>query len=94
MKHADVIITTYNGPKILGGTLDGFIGQTQKSFGIIIADDGSGDATRGLSERVAKERNIRITHCWRKDKGFRKARILNKVFHLGSRIIWQRKTYR
>jgi glycosyltransferase involved in cell wall biosynthesis len=44
MKHADVIITTYNGPKILGGTLDGFIGQTQKSFGIIIADDGSGDA--------------------------------------------------
>jgi glycosyltransferase involved in cell wall biosynthesis len=84
MKDTDVIISTYNWSRALERTLYGFIGQTQKRFGIIIADDGSGDATRELLERVAKEQNIRITHCWQKDKGFRKARILNKAVKISN----------
>ncbi len=84
MKDTDVIITTYNWPEALEKTLYGCIGQTQKRFGIIIADDGSDDATRRLLEIVAKKANIRITHCWQKDKGFRKALILNKAVKISN----------
>lgn len=79
MKDTDVIISTYNWPKALENTLYGFIGQSQRNFRIIIADDGSDDTTREVVERISKQANIEIIHCWQRDKGFRRARILNKA---------------
>lgn len=79
MKNIDVILSTYNWPQGLERTLCGFAEQTHKDFRIIIADDGSNETTKNLVEKISKQRNLKIIHCWQEDNGFRKARILNKA---------------
>ncbi len=79
MKLIDVILSTYNYPQALEKTLYGFAVQSYKSFGIIVADDGSNEMTRILLKEIAERTNLKIIHCWQEDKGFRKARILNKA---------------
>lgn len=84
MKNIDIILSTYNWPKALEITLYGFAEQTQKDFRIIIADDGSNETTKNLVEKISKRTNLKIIHCWQEDKGFRKARILNKAVKLSN----------
>ena len=79
MKNIDVILSTYNWPQALERSLYGFAKQTHKSFRLIIADDGSNETTKSLIEKISKQTNLKIIHCWQEDKGFRKARILNKA---------------
>ncbi|MBD3670258.1 MAG: glycosyltransferase family 2 protein [Gammaproteobacteria bacterium] len=76
---ASVIFTTYNHPKWLEKVLWGFSCQTYRDFEIIVADDGSGDETREVIERLCGEINIPIVHLWQEDDGFRKCQILNKA---------------
>jgi glycosyltransferase involved in cell wall biosynthesis len=76
---ASVIFTTYNHPKWLEKTLWGFSVQTCRDFEIIVADDGSDDATREVIERLQPEIDIPIRHLWQPDEGFQKCRILNKA---------------
>lgn len=76
---ASVIFTTYNHPKWLEKVLWGFSIQTHSDFEIIVADDGSGEETREIIERVSKEIEVPIRHIWHEDKGFQKCRILNKA---------------
>ncbi len=76
---ASVIFTTYNHPKWLEKTLWGFSVQTYRDFEIIVADDGSGDETREVIERLQGEIDIPIRHLWQEDDGFQKCRILNKA---------------
>jgi glycosyltransferase involved in cell wall biosynthesis len=74
-----VVITTYNSPEWLKKVLFGYEAQTQKNFSVLIADDGSGEATRAVIE-FFKQRNIlQIEHVWHQDKGFQKCQILNKT---------------
>jgi glycosyltransferase involved in cell wall biosynthesis len=74
-----VVITTYNSPEWLKKVLFGYEAQTQKNFSVLIADDGSGEATRAVIE-FFKQRNIlQIVHVWHEDKGFQKCQILNKT---------------
>lgn len=74
-----VVITTYNSPLWLKNVLLGYEAQTQKNFTVLIADDGSGQATRDVID-LFKSRNIlRIEHYWHEDKGFRKCQILNQA---------------
>jgi len=82
MKNIDVILSTFNWPEALELTIYGFTRQTLKNFIIIIADDGSNEATRKLIESITQQTNLEIIHCWQEDKGFRKARILNKAVKL------------
>ena len=74
-----VVITTYNSPEWLKKVLWGFEAQTTADFTTIIADDGSGDATRAVIEMFQARGKLRIEHIWHEDKGFQKCQILNKA---------------
>ncbi|MCX2720471.1 glycosyltransferase family 2 protein [Lentiprolixibacter aurantiacus] len=74
-----VIVSTYNSEDWLQKVLWGFNYQIFKDFEVVIADDGSGPATRKLIENMAEEVDYPIIHVWQEDKGFQKSRILNKA---------------
>jgi len=57
----------------------GYAVQTTTDFELVIADDGSGPATKQCIEELAKDFPIAIHHVWQEDDGFQKSRILNKA---------------
>lgn len=77
--QASVIFSTYNSEKWLEKVIIGFGVQTFKDFEIIIADDGSREATKSLIDKLRAEIQIPITHVWQEDNGFQKSQILNKA---------------
>tara|TARA_R100000935_G_scaffold21876_3_gene40424 strand:+ start:1704 stop:2525 length:822 start_codon:yes stop_codon:yes gene_type:complete len=79
MSSVSVIISTYNQPEWLTKALWGFEGQTYKEFDIIIADDGSTEATRQVVQKFQQKNTLNITHVWQEDDGFQKTKILNKA---------------
>lgn len=74
-----VIFSTYNAPAWLEKVLWGFFSQTVSDFEIVIADDGSGEETRALIQRLQAVSPIPLHHVWQADEGFQKCRILNKA---------------
>jgi glycosyltransferase involved in cell wall biosynthesis len=76
---ASVIFSTYNSEDWLEKTIIGFSVQTFKDFEIIIADDGSREATKVLIDKLRDEISIPIIHVWQEDNGFQKSQILNKA---------------
>jgi glycosyltransferase involved in cell wall biosynthesis len=74
-----VVITTYNSPAWLKNVLFGFEAQTTTNFTTIIADDGSGQATRDVIEFFQARGKLHIEHVWHPDAGFQKCQILNKA---------------
>lgn len=74
-----VIVSTYNSPDWLAKVLVGYERQSDADFEIVIADDGSGPATRELIERFAARGRLRLRHVWHEDEGFRKWRIVNRA---------------
>jgi glycosyltransferase involved in cell wall biosynthesis len=79
-----VIISTYNAPEWLEKVLWGYECQTYKHFELVIADDGSGEPTRELIERIKKSSSLEIVHVWHEDRGFQKSQILNKAIEASS----------
>lgn len=76
---ASVIVTTYNRPDALKKVLEGLLAQTCLPHEIIVADDGSGASTAAMLVPYLARQDLRITHVWQKDEGFRAARIRNKA---------------
>ncbi|MDO6460451.1 glycosyltransferase family 2 protein [Granulosicoccaceae sp. 1_MG-2023] len=74
-----LIFTTYNSPAWLENVLWGLLYQSDRNFEIIVADDGSGPATREVITRMQALSDIPIRHVWQADEGFQKCRILNKA---------------
>lgn len=74
-----VIFSTYNSPAWLEKVLWGFFNQTVTDFEIVIADDGSGEETRALIQRLQASAPVPLRHVWQEDDGFQKCRILNKA---------------
>jgi len=74
-----VIVTTYNRPDALEAVLEGYLGQTDPDFELIVADDGSGEETRSVVERFAARARFPMRHVWQEDRGFRAAAIRNKA---------------
>lgn len=72
-----VIISTYNNPQWLEKVFWGLSCQTHRPQEIIIADDGSDEATRKLIEQYSHDLPLR--HVWHEDQGFRKTMILNRA---------------
>jgi glycosyltransferase involved in cell wall biosynthesis len=72
-------ITTYNSPTYLELTLLSVLAQTVLPQEVIVADDGSGEATQQLVEQYQSIFPIPLHHCWHPDEGFRVAKIRNKA---------------
>jgi glycosyltransferase involved in cell wall biosynthesis len=58
--------------------LEGLHAQTVDPWEILVADDGSDPATRGLIQRWLPRLAVPLHHVWHEDLGFRKTMILNK----------------
>lgn len=79
-----LIISTYNREDALELTLLSVLRQSELPDEVIIADDGSGQATKDLLEKYRKKFPIPIIHCWHEDLGFRLAAIRNKAIAMAS----------
>ena len=76
--RAGLIITTYNWPEALQLTLASVARQTHAPDEVIVADDGSGPATRAVVEHW-RAAGLPIQHVWQEDEGFRLARSRNRA---------------
>lgn len=74
-----LIVTTYNWPEALKLSLDSIKRQTRMPDEVIIADDGSGAATRQLIERYQSDFPCPLYHSWIPDMGFRAAMSRNEA---------------
>ncbi len=74
-----VIVTTYNWPQALSRVLAGLCAQRYKHMEVIVADDGSNDATAEVVKNYRAKSRFPITHCWQPDEGFRAAMCRNKA---------------
>ena len=74
-----LLVTTYNWPEALSLVLDSVLIQTVLPDEIIIADDGSGEATRAVVDAFRKKTAIPVKHFWHPDEGFRKTIIINQA---------------
>src|SRR6476469_7252608 len=74
-----VIVTTYNRPDALAVVLEGLLAQTDRRFEVIVADDGSTDATRKVvaSFRQRWPHETGMLHAWHADTGFRLSAVRN-----------------
>jgi glycosyltransferase involved in cell wall biosynthesis len=75
--RTSLIVTTYNRPDALHVVLQSVLRQSQLPDEVIIADDGSGEATRMLIASLQHDFPVPLVHVWQEDLGFRAARIRN-----------------
>lgn len=73
-----LIVSTYNRPDALEAVIEGCFAQTDRNFEIIVADDGSGEATRECVARLAARSPVPLQHVWQPDVGFRLALARNR----------------
>ncbi|WP_196940229.1 glycosyltransferase family 2 protein [Sphingobacterium pedocola] len=74
-----LIVSTYNWPEALEKCIQRVLKQTHLPNEILIADDGSGDATQEAIKRLKQDSPIPIVHIWHPDNGFRLSAIRNKA---------------
>ena len=79
MPDISVIVSTYNRPDALNACLRALGRQTDKDFEIVIADDGSGPATRDVVGTWKAKLSVPLAHVWQEDRGFRLAAIRNRA---------------
>lgn len=72
-----VVVATYEWPEALDTVLLALSEQSSPEFEIIVADDGSGPATRETVQRWRSVYGDRLVHSWQGDQGYRRARSLN-----------------
>jgi len=71
-----LIVLTYNWPGALDRVLASVAAQTCPPDEVIVADDGSGEATREVVQRWSA--TLPLRHVWQDDRGFRAARARNR----------------
>lgn len=74
-----LLVSTYNWPRALYLCLDSVMQQTILPDEILIADDGSGMATRDVVKHFERISPVPVRHIWHEDRGFRVATIRNKA---------------
>lgn len=74
-----LIINTYEQPEYLRRVLQAVGRQGNFVSEVLLADDGSGEATAQTFARWAKSQSIRCEHVRQAHEGFRRARILNQA---------------
>ena len=73
-----LVITTYNRPDALALVLAACFAQDDRDFEIIVADDGSGPATRDCIAALQARATVPLRHVWQEDLGFRAAMARNR----------------
>jgi glycosyltransferase involved in cell wall biosynthesis len=74
-----VIVTTYNREDALDAVLRSLARQDDSGFEVIVADDGSGEATAKLVDAWKARFSCRLDRVWHADRGFRAAEIRNRA---------------
>jgi len=74
-----VVVTTFNRDDALNAVLWGLSRQEDRGFEVVIADDGSGPATRALVERWRARLGVPLSQVWQADNGFRAAEARNRA---------------
>lgn len=81
--NPSLIISVYNQSKQLKAVLSTVANQINKSFELIIADDGSTDNPEAIVNAfVADHPEFKVKYISQEDDGFRKTILLNKAFKL------------
>ncbi|MDF3078249.1 MAG: glycosyltransferase [Sphingobacteriaceae bacterium] len=81
---SSLLIATYNWPEALEASVRSAFRQTSLPKEIIICDDGSGDATKELVQKLKDESPVPLIYMWHPDEGFQLATIRNKGIALAS----------
>ncbi len=79
MPQISLVIATYNWPQALACCLESVLRQTRPPDEVVIADDGSGQATREVVDAFREKSGIPVQHIWHEDNGFRLAHIRNRA---------------
>ena len=72
-----VVVSTYEWPEALDAVLRALSEQSDRTFDVVVADDGSGAETALVVQRWQGRFGQRLTHIWHPDEGFRAARARN-----------------
>lgn len=72
-----VIVATYEWPEALDVVLEALSDQRERTFEVIVADDGSGADTRAIVDRWRSVFDGKVVHSWQPNAGYRRARSLN-----------------
>ena len=72
-----VVVSTYEWPLALEAVLRGLAGQSDPSFDVVVADDGSSGATEQAVARWQPVFGERLVPAWQPDEGYRLARVRN-----------------
>jgi glycosyltransferase involved in cell wall biosynthesis len=72
-----LIVTTYERPDALAAVLRSIASQRRAPDELIVADDGSGQATRTVVEQHAQHSAVPVRHVWQEHTGFRLTRLRN-----------------
>ncbi|MCS6946558.1 MAG: glycosyltransferase family 2 protein [Steroidobacteraceae bacterium] len=75
--RVSLVITTYERPDALAAVLATAFAQSRMPDEILVADDGSGPATRAVIERYASRSGVALRHLWQPHEGFRLTRVRN-----------------
>jgi len=73
-----IIVSTYDRPDALDACLRALAHQSDQSFEIVIADDGSGPPTTQVIDKWALRLPVSIQRVWHEHSGFRGAEIRNR----------------
>jgi glycosyltransferase involved in cell wall biosynthesis len=74
-----VILTTYDREDALAAVLRSLARQTDRQFEVIVADDGSGSATKTLLASWQERLGVPLIHVWHEHRDFRAGEIRNRA---------------
>jgi glycosyltransferase involved in cell wall biosynthesis len=79
MGRISIVVTTYDRDDALDAVLRALSRQDDRDFEVVIADDGSGPATRALIESWTPRFPAPLRHVWQEHNGFRAAEVRNRA---------------
>ncbi len=74
-----VIVTTYEREDALAAVLRSLAQQTDRSFEVVVADDGSGPATKAVVASWVQKLGAPLLHIWQEHRDFRAAEMRNRA---------------
>ena len=74
-----VILTTYDREDALAAVLRSLARQNDRQFEVVVADDGSGSATKALLATWRERLGVPLVHVWHEHRDFRAGEIRNRA---------------